>query len=568
MPKTLVAHEQAVSQIFSDNYVFHIPGYQRPYAWTNEQARELFDDLNGFMQANSGSIDEMPPYFLGSIVLIKDEAKPDAEVVDGQQRLTTLTILLSAIRASVTGKFREDITPLLYEKGNLIKGTPDRDRLTLRERDREFFQKYIQRDGGIEILVSLQDELQDSQNNIRSNTKLYLNLLKDIPENERVDLATFIVKRCYLVVVATPDLDSAYRIFSVLNSRGLDLTPTDILKAEILGAITDKQRDDYTKKWEEAEETVGREAFSDLFSHIRMIYRKAKPHGTLVKEFKEHVIEVRQPVIFIDNVLLPIVNAFDDIRDASYESTEHAEKINEYFRWLNRLDFTDWVPPAIAYLVRHRQEPNKLHVFFRDLERLAYSLWIMRTNINDRINRFSRLTSAIENDEDLRMNQAMQLTPNEQYDVYTQLNGEIYMDLPKARLPILLRLDALLSGGGASYDFSIISIEHVMPQTPSENSQWLTWFTDNEHMKWVHRLGNLVLLTRRKNSSASNYDFATKKTSYFQKGGISPFALTTQVIECPEWTPKVVEGRQSKLINILEKHWQLQNRMARKIQIL
>ena len=80
-----------------------------------------------------------------------------------------------------------------------------------------------------------------------------------------------------LVVVATPDLDAAYRIFSVLNSRGLDLAPTDILKSEIIGAIPAAQRDAYTKKWEDAEEDLGREPFTDLFSHIRMVYRRLKP---------------------------------------------------------------------------------------------------------------------------------------------------------------------------------------------------------------------------------------------------------------------------------------------------
>jgi len=93
MAKTLVAHEQPITKIFSDDYVFRIPGYQRPYAWTTEQAQELFDDLLMFMQAAGGPVDEMPPYFLGSIVLIKGEGAPDADVVDGQQRFLSLVAL-------------------------------------------------------------------------------------------------------------------------------------------------------------------------------------------------------------------------------------------------------------------------------------------------------------------------------------------------------------------------------------------------------------------------------------------------------------------------------------------
>ena len=78
------------------------------------------------------------------------------------------------------------------------------------------------------------------------------------------------------------------------------------------------------------------------------------------------------------------------------------------------------------------------------------------------------------------------------------------------------------------------------------------------HAKWIHRLGNLVLLTRYKNAAASNYDFAKKKTAYFAGyGGVSPFALTTQVLHEREWTPDVVERRQTELIAHLRALWQL-----------
>ena len=73
------------------------PPISAPYAWTTEQSRELFDDLVDFMKTRPGEVEDMPPYFLGSIVLIKSESAPNSDVVDGQQRLTTLTLLLSAI---------------------------------------------------------------------------------------------------------------------------------------------------------------------------------------------------------------------------------------------------------------------------------------------------------------------------------------------------------------------------------------------------------------------------------------------------------------------------------------
>ena len=100
---------------------------------------------------------------------------------------------------------------------------------------------------------------------------------------------------------------------------------------------------------------------------------------------------------------------------------------------------------------------------------------------------------------------------------------------PRALAVLLLRMDALMSDGSASYQHEVVSVEHVMPQQPAPNSQWSTWVPDSAvHQKWVHKLGNLTLLSRKKNSSASNYEFERKKTVYFTKGGICAFALTTQ----------------------------------------
>ena len=95
MSNKITGKEYPLSKIFSADFEYHIPGYQRPYAWTEEETGILFDDLYEFFQTEA--IDN---YFLGSIVLIKDENKPYADVIDGQQRLTTLSILFSVMANS------------------------------------------------------------------------------------------------------------------------------------------------------------------------------------------------------------------------------------------------------------------------------------------------------------------------------------------------------------------------------------------------------------------------------------------------------------------------------------
>src|SRR5689334_12975541 len=114
--KTLEAQEQSISEIFSDKYVLEIPGYQRPFSWTTEEAGELLSDLCEFIAGNRVPLEKMPPYFLGSIVMIKSPTSPSSKIVDGQQRLTTLTFLLAAIRHQLTSEEdRQELSGLLME---------------------------------------------------------------------------------------------------------------------------------------------------------------------------------------------------------------------------------------------------------------------------------------------------------------------------------------------------------------------------------------------------------------------------------------------------------------------
>jgi hypothetical protein len=115
-----------------------------------------------------------------------------------------------------------------------------------------------------------------------------------------------------------------------------------------------------------------------------------------------------------------------------------------------------------------------------------------------------------------------------------------------------------LAAGGATYD-TLVSIEHVLPQTVDQGSEWENLFPDEAKRKeWTHRIGNLVLLTHRINSSASNWDFLKKKGKYFQsKNGAVTFALTYRVLQMDEWTLSTLEKNQKELIGKLQEVWQL-----------
>ena len=553
--------QRPISLIFNDEFAFSVPPYQRPYLWETEHAGALLDDVLDFMGNSSDPVGNLDPYFLGSIVLIKSNL-PDAQIVDGQQRLITLTILLSALRSLVPTEYRLGITRRIHELEDKAAGLPARFRLRPKPQDAAFFEEYVQREGRIERLRTLNlADLADSKRHMAENAAYFLDRLDEIAQDHRIRLVQFIVQRCLLVIVSTPDLNSAYRIFSVLNDRGLDLSYADILKAEVIGKVPQQAQQTYTEKWEETEEDLGRDDFEAFLRHVLMLYRKQKLQESILQEFREHVIaRVNDPERLIDSVLLPYSEAYATLKDEDYQHQRGAGVVNAYLRWLNRIPDADWVPPAMLYLARYRNDPSRLSRFFTDLERLAASLMLRRSNVNRRIERYARLITAIEQSENLGSpDSPLQLTDDERRETLLTLDGDIYGQAARLRQYVLLRLDASLSEGEAVYNYPTISIEHVLPRNPADGSQWVKWFpTPQIRERWVHRLGNLVLLSRRKNALAANYDFDKKKAMYFAtKDGISPFALTTQALGTQKWTPQVVERRQRELVGRLKELWRL-----------
>lgn len=550
---TIAAHERLLLNVFSDEYVFTIPRYQRPYSWQTEQAGDLFDDLVGAMGDSGGDVAAQPPYFLGSIVLIKSALSPKADVVDGQQRLTTLTILLSALREISEGASVHQLHKYICATGDAFAGTEDLYRLSIRSQDQDIFETNIQTPGALAAFVAQGAgvDLKDSQLRILENARFLRDKLLGLPPQMRVRLGMFLIQRCYLVVVSASDRESAYRIFAVMNDRGLDLSPTDILKAVVTGALPEK----YVDVWDDLEEELGRDGFRDLFSHIRMVFAKRKMQRTLSAEFEESVLARTTPGDFVDKVLKPYAKTFAKLSEG-FEGGVAADETNRLLHHLRRLDNFDWIPPALAYLARHSDETARLD-FVRDLERLAYAMFVLRYNVNARLGRYAAVLDAVERDHAATLAKALDLNDAEKADVRAALDGPIYPML-RVRLPLLQRLDSLLAASGVSYDPKVVSIEHVLPQTPADTSGWTQTFPDAAlRAHWVHRLANLVLLSRAKNSQASNYDFDVKKTQYFNKGNVVTFALTSQVLNEPIWTPAVLDRRQRTLVDALATEWRL-----------
>lgn len=555
----ILGKEYPLSKIFSSDFDYYIPPYQRPYAWTEEEAGTLFDDLYDFYQTEPED-----SYFLGSIVLIKEEEKPHADVIDGQQRLTTLSIFLAAIISKFQGELRSNGMKYICEPGNPFEGLKPQPRLHIRTADQGFFEKYIQNIDFVNLFNLDQEQLAtESQRHILLNAKtLYQRIEDNFKSDEELQkFCGFLVTRCYLVAVSTENQQSAFRVFSVMNSRGLDLLPIDIIKSNTIGGIAEQDRQTYTDKWESMENSVGRAGFNDVFAHTRMIFAKRKSKKGLLEEFNQYVLAEYSGKQLIDEILEPYTDAYAIVKNSAYQAVNNSGEVNQMLQWLNRIDNSDWVPVAMRFFAEHQQEPEYCLWFVNKLERLAAYMHATSRDVNARIERYHWILEEMSKGKSSMQEplKTIELTNTEKNSFKNALNGEIYRMTSRRRNYIVLRLDSFVSDGAAKYDSAILTIEHVLPQTVKDNSEWVKVWPDVEKRQyWLNRIANLVPLTRKHNSEAQNFDFDIKKNTYFTgKNGTTSYSLTTQVIKENTWTPEILEERQKTLLEVFEKKWDL-----------
>jgi len=287
---------------------------------------------------------------------------------------------------------------------------------------------------------------------------------------------------------------------------------------------------------------------------------KERASKVLLQEFDEQVLSKYLPgkgPAFVDEVLIPYSDAYEHLLTQNYPDDVNWAPVNNWLRRLMQVDNDNWRAPALWALKHHGNDPAYLSNFLRRLERLAASMLLRRVYATPRGGRYGELLKQLDKGDGLSA-PAFQLSPDEMAETRDRLADRLYLVAP-VRKYVLLRLDDLLAKQpGVSYQHKMITVEHVLPQNPKDDSTWMRDFTDEQRLHWTHRLGNLVLLNRAKNSEAQNYDFTKKKANYFTSAhGSAVFALTTQVLTVNEWTPEVVEHRQSELLVQLYKEWEL-----------
>lgn len=549
---SIEADKQILQKIFSPDFWFVIPEYQRSYVWQKDNIEELIEDLYYAFENKEDN-----EYFLGSLVLknTNNQNFAEYEVLDGQQRLTTFFMMIAVLRDLLKDEdYKSTMREMIYQKENKLKKIPSRNRITyyIRDNVENFISEFIIADNGTmkkEELLNKIDSDNISISNMANGILIISNLLSQKEKLE--EFVIFLLNKALFIYVSTDNTEDAFRLFTILNDRGIPLTSSDILKSTNIGQIKKDELKKYSKIWEEIEAKYG-DNFDRFLVFIRNILVKQKANANLLDEFEKNIYEKGKLNKGKDTI--DLLSKYDEIYDEIIE-LENKKLSNEYKNLITimkiGLQSEDWIPPLMYYYNKFKF--NRLDDFLKKLEYKFAGDLIAQESPTTRIENMNKVMREIEKIDISDLNDFI-----DNSDVFS-INEKAYREVIDGNVYkrrfnryLLLKLEYLMTDNTVHLSsYKTISVEHVLPQNPSENSQWRKDFTDEERDLWTHRIANLVLISKRKNSKLSNLDYEEKKEKYL-KERIDVFKGSKIFLDKnSKWNVDVLQERQEKLVSML-----------------
>ena len=532
------AAERTISQILTEQIRYEIPPYQRPYSWGKANVEQLLDDVWEAFEAQDEE------YFIGSLITIEQNKDTLYDVVDGQQRLTTLNLIFARLRDAVDEPAKSALGKRVLPR-NELTGEEETPRMTLRQKDQAFFRRHVL--GGQEISEAMLRDLEQRQDapkiRIAENLQTIDTFLADKDEERLRLFANYLLTRVYAVFVTTASRHSAYRLFNVLNARGMPLSNADLIKNMLfarLDGVTARDGE-LDEQWLQLEEAIGIERLDQFLAHHRSSVTAAKTRRTLHEEYEPIIKASANPFEFLDGITISAQNYSRIYQQDAFDEVAARRSL----RSLHRVAFEEWVPPLLAFLNMPVENLSETE-FIILLEKITYQNWIRRLAFTARLTVYFQLITAIRAGkpaEDVRTI----FRQNAQNDeLRTLLDSDVY-GKPFAQA-VLLRLEE------AGQDESVtkvyggkITIEHVLPQALREE-YWRERFTDEEHHLWLHRLGNIALLAGIKNYKAQYFSFDRKKKIYAERNNKVSFDTTKQILDQDDWRSHEIQSRHDQMV--------------------
>lgn len=553
-------------KLMGNGLTYRIPRFQRDYSWSEDEWEDLWLDILGTI-GEGGE----PAHYMGYLVLQSDNDKV-FDVIDGQQRLTTLTLIVLAVlrnlqRLVEDGKDAERNAARATQIRQTYIGYLDpvtlvaRSKLSLNRNNDAYFQTYLVPLGHLP-----QRGFSASVHGLRKAFEWFDRRIRDHARkggpDEGVTLASLVETmsdRLFFTVITVTDELNAYKVFETLNARGVRLSATDLLKNYLFSVLARDGRDEaemttLEDRWEAMVGRLGAESFPDFL----------RTHWNSRNGF------VRQTDLF------KTIRGSVAAREKVFELIRGMEEDMDTYLGLTRPEASGW-PQSVRGLASdlrmfNVRQPFPLLLAARRTFDDADFETLLRACVTISF-RYNVIGSQLTSEQERVYNRvAGGLSRGETVSAAEALAGmaTIYPDDDQFRASfvrksirttqsrngrvvryILARLELQFNGQALDADSDAMTIEHVLPQHPAAG--WDA-FDDEEAEAMAYRLGNMTLLHRSANHRAGDGDYAAKRPLYTA----SPIGLTRKLAEDnAEWTPARIEARQQWMAGLATSIWRV-----------
>ena len=554
MPTTIEVNKQSVETLLGSGRVkpFVIPEYQRPYAWSDEQVETLFEDLWEFT-ASSGGTENNGSYFLGSIVSYEND-DGEQEIIDGQQRITSLFLLLRAIYTRLTDtlesertaeakNFISKIEPTIW-RTNKLTGVVDYTDILLTSR--------VMNNDGNQILKAILETGETSESakdNYSKNYRLFQRLLDKHSLENPLMVYQFIyalLNQAILLPITADTQDTALTIFSTLNDRGLPLSEADIFKAKIYNQLDLDNKKIFIERWKNLDEqaTYNKESIQQLFYYY-MFYLRAleKDIKTTTPGIRKYYAKEKFKRLFevdlMDNlcIILNLWKVINKGQELDGEAWSNNNKIKQSLDTLSSYPNEFWKYPVVIYYICHRNKEDfevKFTVFLNKLLLELFTKYLISPTVNAVKTDILKLNAEIvKSDKPIFSFKEIDMAILENHIQNPHRN------LVRMLLKILAyqEQDTLLPDNW--------EIEHIFPQKWQDN-----YFTDVSEItikEKIEYIGNKVPFEKKLNIIAGNGYFGKKKKEYLS----SNISITKKLgtLEIDEWNLDSIMTRNIRILD-------------------
>ena len=586
------ADVQSIEDFFNEK-CYVVPNYQRDYAWSMHQWEQLWSDLQSFKNENKDQ-----ELFLGSVIVVEEKmfntskAVEQYSVVDGQQRLTTIQIILSIIRDSWVERSKNEsmsierkdsfgsidrasierfiITNNLDSTGNRIPS------FTANKQAKDVFIKFIQaRDhDNFEDISKFNVTIVENfyrVKEIANAHNFFKNKIKELSIDELDSFENFLCKKVKILKITAGDSTNAYNLFETLNYRGTPLAQTDLVKNYIFSILNSSHSSEYEKKWDRVMESVGNKKSDQFFRHV-LLMTNSKIQK---KDIYETIRRSYQGVTGLEKFLNDIVKyskIYEFINCEEKFIGVKSDVINEILEDLNDLKVETqniFVMAVLSNLIENdNTDSRKIAVGILKLTEILSFRWtVCGGNGQDLENHYQvlskrifglKLTNVIYEET---LNYILKILPKD-IELKEAMCSNLFKD--NGRVHYILRKIDRHQKSDTSYELKNrvkLNIEHIAPRKP-EGSYWEDSLKhkDYDYENLVHKIGNMILISGKINNSISNKSFDKKKIKYKeilnQEKNNNP-ELTREAIKNDIWNAKAILDMTEYIAQLTVSVWQI-----------